>query len=236
MAISSHGAAEQTAPAGTVDPSGEAVALLRGAAETMASVTSFHFELTHERGATALTQGIEVQTLEGDVQRPDRFRADVEASLQGLPLELRVVGIGSRLWLTDPLGGGDQYQELSVNPAVIAAINPDALLRAAVDAIQDPEIVDEETIDGEPTTVVEGLLDVGQVALAGLGTPAADMETPAADDLPDPLLVQIWIDAEGRVVRLRLDGPLTDAEAANVVRRLDLSAFDEEVDIQPPGR
>ena len=123
-----------------------------------------------------------------------------------------------------------------MNPADIAAINPDALLRAAVDAIRDPEIVDEETIDGEPTTVVEGLLDVRQVALAGVGTPAAGMETPAAGDLPDPLLVQIWIDAEGRVVRLQLDGPLTDAEAANVVRRLDLSAFDEEVDIQPPGR
>lgn len=241
LALDVHGAAAQTALTGTAGADSEATALLRQAAETMAGVESFHFVLSNVRGATVLIEGVEVAGAEGDVGRPDRFRATIEASFQGIPIELGIVGVGTRLWLTDPLGGST-LQEVEVDPSVIAAFNPDSLLRAAVEAIQNPEVVGEEEIEGESVTLIDGLVDPGallDVAQERLGTPAAGVEATAAAeagaDLGDPLFVQLWIDEAGRVVRLELEGALTEAEENDVLRRLELSAFDEPVEIAEPA-
>ena len=229
LALASASAVGQTEPAGD-DADQAAVELLQRAAETMADVSSFHFVLRNERGSTSIIEGLEVESFEGDVQRPDRFQAEVTASFAGVPVQVRIVGIGTRIWFSNPLGGEDVYQELPAEAAT-AALNPDALLRAAVAAIQDPVIIGEDEIDGEPATLVAGSVDFARLAL-GTPTPA---DAPPDPDLPtEPLPVQIWIDEAGRVVRLRLEGPLTPVEPDNVVRRLELSAFDEPVDIQPP--
>ena len=234
-------AAGQTTPAGTAAEDGEAVALLRDAAEAMAEVDSFHFVLSNERGTTALVEGLEVAGAEGDVQRPDRFRATVEASFAGLPLEVQLVGVGSRLWLTNPTGDGESFQEFQVDPELLATISPDALLQAAVDAIEEPEVAGEEEIDGDPVTVVDGVVDpvaLLETAQERLGAPEGVDATAAAEigaALDEPLFVEIWIDEAGRVRRLDLEGALTAAEEENVVRRLDLSAFDEPVEIDPPS-
>jgi hypothetical protein len=221
------GAAGQTEPA-VADP--EAVALLERAAETMGEVSSFHFVLRNERGSTSIVEGLEVESFEGDVQRPDRFQAEVTASFGGVPLEVRIVGIGTRIWISSPLTGENIYQELPAEAATLG-LNPDGLLRTAIGVIQEPRIVGEDEVDGEPTTLVAGLVDFQALAEA---TPTA-LDAPPAEDLPsEPLPVQIWIDEADRVVRLRLEGPLTPVDPDNVVRRLDLSAFDEPVEIEPP--
>ena len=242
LAFGGRALAYQEAPTGTAEAESEAEALLRRAAETMAGVESFHFVLSNVREATVLTEGVEVVGAEGDVLRPTSFRAEIEASFQGIPINLQIVGIGSRIWLTNPLGGEEAFQEVQVDPDVIASFNPDTLLRAAVEAIQEPQIVDEEEIDGEPATLVDGIVDPAallDVARERLGTPTAGEDATAAAeaaaDLPDPLFVQIWIDEAGRVVRLELEGALTDAEEEDVLRRLELSAFDEPVEIEEPG-
>lgn len=214
----------------------EAVALLRQAAEAMAALDGFHFELSTPRGQTLLLENIELVRVEGDVQRPDSFRASIGARAAIIDLSLRAVGIGSRIWVTNPLSEDDAFQELDLGQGIdgsemdgatlVDLLNPDRILLQAVEQIQDPTIVGQDEIDGTDVTRVDGTVDLSR--LEADGTPIPGLRTEA------PLPVTIWIDDVGRVVRLELEGPLTAAEPLDVVRRLDLSRFDEPIDIQPP--
>ncbi len=210
----------------------DAATLLKQSADTMAKLQSFHFELTTPRGKTLFMENLELSGVEGDVLRPNSFRATATAKAAIISLNVKVVGIGSRLWVTDPTAQQETYIEIDLAEqgatlgSLTDLINPDRVLLEAVRLIDQPVIVDEDDLDGVHTTLVEGTFDLGKVGLQG--TPIPGLKT------DDPLPVTIWIDDEGRVRRMELDGPLTDAEVSNVTRRLELSAFDEPVDITPP--
>jgi len=210
----------------------DAAALLKRSAGTMAKLDSFHFALTTPRGKTLFMENLELSGVEGDVLRPDSFRATATAKAAIISLDVRVVGIGTRLWVTDPTAQQETYIEVDLAEqgaalgSITDLINPDRVLLEAVKLIEQPTIVDEDDLDGVHTTLVEGTFDLGKVGLQG--TPIPGLKT------GDPLPVTIWIDDEGRVRRMELDGPLTDAEAPNVTRRLELSAFDDPVEITPP--
>src|SRR3712207_215387 len=57
------------------DPS----ALAMQAADQIEATTSFHFLLQHENGGTPIVLNLEMTRAEGDLVKPDRLRADVEA-------------------------------------------------------------------------------------------------------------------------------------------------------------
>ncbi len=211
----------------------DAGALLDRAAAAMAALDSFHFALTTPRGQTLFMENLELAGIVGDVQRPDRFRATVTAKAAIIELDVRIVGIGTRLWITDPTAQDEQYVEFDAADAAgaegtspIDLLNPDRVLLEAVDLIKEPVVAGEDEVDGADTTRIDGTFDLARVQ--ALGTPVPGLA--AADDLP----VSLWIDDEGRVRRLELEGPLTAVEGPDVVRRLDISAFDEPIDIQPP--
>lgn len=224
-----------TAPAAATAQD-DATALLGRAAETMAGLDAFHFELSTPRGQTLFMENLELAGLEGDVQRPDSFRASVTARAAIVELSVRVVGIGTRLWVTNPMSQDEAFQEIDLGQSateggmdgagLVDLLNPDRVLLQAVERIENPTIVGEDEIDGVAVTRVDGTVDLSRIQADG--TPVPGLLT------DDPLPVSIWIDEAGRVIRLELDGPLTAAESPDVLRRLDLSAFDEPVDIQPP--
>lgn len=210
----------------------DAEALLLRSAEAMAAVSSFHFELTTPRGQTLVLDQFELLGLEGDVARPESFRATVTGKAAMIDLSLDVVGIGPRLWVSDPTSAEGGYFELDMgaeagrpgsSPADL--LNPDRLLLQAVEVIENPSVGGQDEIDGVEVTRIDGVFDPARVA--GDGTPPAGLGG-------GPLPVAIWVDGEGRVRRLEVAGPLIETEAADVVRRLDLSAFDEPVEIVAP--
>jgi lipoprotein LprA len=213
------------------DEDDEARALLEEAAQTMAEVPSFHFELVTEGGVTTILEEFEIEAVEGNVQRPDRFQATVTAALGGfVRLDVHVVGIGDRVWLTDPMSNEGRLIEISVSGTegepLIDLLNPDRLLLQAVELVEEPKIAGTEEIDGVETTKIEGTFDPSGF---DVGTPA-----PVMLNL-DPKPVTIWIDDEGRVIQLQVEGPLTEAEDADIVRTLRLSDFGAEIEITPPA-
>lgn len=221
------GASTAAAPATTTaSPSSkDATALLEHAAQTMGTVTSFHFELTNAQGTTSLPEGLSFDSATGDVRRPDRFQANVDANFKGLSLHVKIVGVGSKVWFQNPLTR--KYEELSSAEAAVGLLNPAPLLLAAVHQIQHPVVNGTDKINGETATRVDGVLDIPST---GNGTP----EALPFDTNGKPLPIHIWIDGAGRIVRLRLDGPVRSEESSNVVRQLDLSKFNEPVKIEPP--
>jgi hypothetical protein len=211
-------------------PDAAAHALLQKSAAAMAKVDSFHFALRTEGGTTTIMQGIELQSIEGDVVRPDKFTAKVTAKLAIVTLDLTVVGVGNRVWITDPTSRTGNFMELTSGQGaaqpVADLLNPDRLLLRAVDLIANPTIAGTEKVGGVETTRIEGTFDVSR---AGVGPPAAG----ALDLGPKPF--KLWMDGEGRVVRLELDGALTAAEQPSIARQLDLTKYGEKVTITPPA-
>ena len=222
--------------------------ILTGAARAMAGVQSFQFSLTTEQGQTIIMDALELKDVTGAIQRPDRFRAVASASVAILEVDVEVIGIGTQLWVKNPLGGaagGEEYIEVDLSEggteqALAELVNPDRILLRAVDLLENPVVRGEDEIDGVATTVIEGTFDPSEAIGLVPGTPAvaSDAATQAAVEtgleLAGPVPTLIWIDADGLVRRIRVEGPILTSEATDVVRRLDLFAYNEPVEIEAP--
>jgi hypothetical protein len=107
-AIPTHAARQEVAE--------DASALLVRAAAAMAGLASFHFALSTPRGATTILDAFELVRLEGDVLRPDRYRATIDATAAGFDVSVEAIGVGDRLWVTDPMAGG-AFREFPLDAA-----------------------------------------------------------------------------------------------------------------------
>ena len=80
-----------------------------------------------------------------------------------------------------------------------------------------------EVTDGVPTYRIEGDVDSGVLeAAAPIAEPGLSVHVTA------------WVDRDFTIRRLRLEGPFSPGEPAGIARVLDLSRFDEPVEIEPP--
>lgn len=213
-----------------------ATQLLLDAAETMSKVQSFRFELKTVRGESTILDNLELAGVVGSVQRPDSFQATITARVAIVEIDVDVIGIGSRVWVTDPMAANEQYFEVtSGDPALgeqlTSLLNPDKLLLQAVGLVKEPEIDGVETIDKVRTTRI-----VGSVNLAELPQFTATPEVGPSDLLLlGEMPVTIWVDADGHVLSMEVDGPLTKDESPDVIRRLNLYDFDVPVEIVAPA-
>ncbi|HEY7034802.1 MAG TPA: LppX_LprAFG lipoprotein [Thermomicrobiales bacterium] len=217
----------------------DARALLEQTAAAMKPVQSFHFQMSTPRGRSLIANEIELEGIEGDVQRPDRFRVTFKAKAAILSLTIKAIGIGSEIWVTDPTSRDEKWIQVSSGDSgdipLPDILNPDRLLQAAVDLVQDPKIAGQDEIDGTKTTRVEGTFDPKQVQqqVSDLtGTPVPELSSLTGDQ---PIPVKIWIDEANHLRRVEFDGPLTAADQGDVVRVFDLTNIDVPVDIQPPA-
>ncbi|MBX3072028.1 MAG: LppX_LprAFG lipoprotein [Thermomicrobiales bacterium] len=214
----------------------DVTALLESSAAAMLELDSFHFVVSTPVGKTILADNVYLDSVEGDVVRPMSFQASAEVSLAFLTLQLKAVGIDEKIWVSNPLDGGGFMQlngggdDDSLPP--LPFLNPDGMIQSAISQIQDAEITGTEEIDGVEVMVVTGLLDPLEVLSLGGILPFDELE----GDL-EPLAVTLWIDAANRVVRAEFSGGLLPSEigAGRIVRRIDLSQFDEPVVIEPPA-
>lgn len=200
-------------------------ALLDKAAKTMSGVSSFHFALNNEAGSTPLFEGIDLAAAEGDVIVPDKFQADITADLKGISLTVKVIGIGSNVWITNPMGSG--FQKLSNNMGPVAALlNPYDILTAAAKTIENPKIDGSEKVDGTDTTKVSGTFNF---VTAATGTPtASDVE-----GMPSPKIT-LWIDSQGLVHRLQVTGKILPSDPTDATRTFDITNFNKPVKIEAP--
>ncbi|MGI9252420.1 MAG: hypothetical protein ACR2J8_01630 [Thermomicrobiales bacterium] len=234
-----------TRPAAAQDAPSDAAALLRAGADALAAARSFHFALTTPQGHTEVLNTLELRIVEGDVLRPDRFRARIEATAAGLlDVTVTVIGIGDRLWISDPRRGGDAWIDTTAatdpasdpgepTPAQALALlaNPDLIFLAALSILSTPTLGPNGTSDGEPVHRVDGIVDLQR--LAATATTAAATDLPPGL-IPDPLPASIWFDAANRPRRIELEGPILPGEEPGIIRRLDLTHYDEPVAITPP--
>jgi hypothetical protein len=213
----------QGSTGGSATPEGPVTAddVLQEAAEQSAKLMTFHFVLTHENGFTPLPLNLELESAEGDVVVPDRLAADVEAEAVGLNVRVKVVGIDDRTWVTNPFTR--DWEELG-GTNIRDFADPAALVSGLLPSIKDPELGPGGSVDGVHTHLITGSIDSGALQDAlGIAEPGREVG------------VEAWIGLDDMLPRrVRLIGPLSDAESPDVVRQVELSRFDEPVEIMPP--
>lgn len=217
-------------------------ALLQQSAKAMAAVKSFIFSIATVQGKTVLFGNLELQSVDGAVERPDRFRADITVGASIVSVTIKVIGVGDKVWITNPMSQDQGYTEASTGGGESSAatieslLNPDRLFLAAVQAIQNPAIDGTEKVDDVETTRIKGTVNLASLpAGTPFATPVAEVKSRLSDyfDLGDKGLT-VWIDAAGLVHRLQFSGAITKDEDSDVIREIDLSHFDESQNIQPP--
>jgi hypothetical protein len=204
---------------GPLPPAAE---VLTKAVERVATMKTFHFRLEHENGASPIPLGLGLSTAEGDVVVPDRLQAKLEAKAGTQPVRVEVIGIGDQAWITNPFNR--QWQPLPSGTTIKDVFDPTQGISAAVNALENAEVTAEEEVGGVATYRVEGTVD------------SAILE--AAAPIAEPGLtvkVKVWIGKDDSLIRrIRLEGPIAPDEPPNIVRKLDVSKFDEPVSIEPP--
>jgi len=227
-------------PEGSTMANGQdATLLIQQATTAMTAVTSFNFELTTPNGQSTIFNNLELKAVTGSVVRPDRFKAAVTVKASIVELTIKAVGVGARLWTTNPLSPSETYVEAAAGgedggsaQTLTDLLNPDRIFLRAVALIQNPVVDGIETLDGVETTRVTGTVNLNQLTqFTSVGTPAAASSLFVLGEKP----LTVWLDANHRVVQLEIAGPLTTSDSADVVRRLDLTDFDQSVDIQQPA-
>jgi len=209
--------------------------LLADAVTTVGELTSYRFRLETLDGVTRFLDTLELSTIEGEVARPDRFAARGEIKIAFVTLDVSIIAVGDRLWVSDPTSDNGAMIDASelmagsgIDPTIL--VNPERLLLPAIAYVQSPAISGEDEIDGVATTVVTGTVDL-LAALGEFATPAAEMGL----TLPASVPVTVHIDGEGRVVRVVVSGPILPDDEPRIARQLDLFDFDAQIDIVAPA-
>ena len=194
---------------------------LEAAADRMATLTSLAFRLTHEEGSTQLFEGVVATVVSGEVAIPGGANVEVEAEALGFFVSINIVVSGDQAYMTDPLSG--TWQSLPASDLPFDFRDLGATLAGIVRSTDTPALGAGQEIDGVSTETI-----TGRVAGSDLTTliPGANV-----DALLD---VELWVDGDGLVRRVRLSDSLVDGDVDNVVRVLDFSAFDAPVSVTVP--
>lgn len=198
----------------------DAVALLQRAADRTAQVERFHFVLDHEHGNTEIVRGLRMERAEGDVDGADRLQIEVTGRAGPLNIEVSIVILGAEAWITNPLTGRWEREQISVAEVFDPTGGVIPLLRSATD----PVVARAERVDGVETYRVDATVDSGALTLFSPdATPGRALRASAWIGVDDPL-----------VRRIEVTGALARGERDDLVRRLAFSRFDQDVEIVAP--
>jgi hypothetical protein len=202
-------------------PTPPAAEVISKAADAATALQSFHFRFTNQNGTTPLPLNMGLETAEGDVAVPSKLSADVKAKAGGINVSVKVIGIDDQTWVTNPFTR--EWQKLP-GATIRDFADPATLVISLLPDIKDPVIVGQTDIDGAKTYDVQGTIDAGALTDAlGFARPGHEVK------------VEAWIGVDDSLPRrIKLTGALTSEEDANIVRQVDLSRFNQPVDIQPP--
>lgn len=194
--------------------------VLKRGAERMDRVKSFHFALEHEKGTTQIVRNLQMVSATGDVVPPDRLRLDAKAKSGPLNIAVGIVAIPGHSYISNPLTGRWEEERISVAAFFDPATGVTALMRAATE----PRVTATEKLEGRETHRVDAFVDSGSMTLF-TSTPAAGRK----------LKARAWVGVDDPVlVRVEIEGAVSEGEPADLLRRLTLSKFDEPIQIEAP--
>ncbi len=218
--------AQDATPASQAEGDADALEVLRAAGQALFDLETFEFSMRTTRGSSTILPGLEMVSVEGKVRRPMDMSATITVKALMSTLELSAVSVDGEFYIQNPLSGG-AWENMGSAPSMVTMINPDWIINLAINQVKDAKITSEK--DG--VTLIEGYVDLAG-SLAGLDP---DSQGEFSSFLADtPIDVAFWINAENLITTAETYGPIFASESADVERKIELSAFNEPVEIERP--
>ena len=195
--------------------------VIEKAAAAMRSTPSFHFSLETSKLQKALP-GLFISGGEGDVVKPDKLSAEVQAAFGGIPLNSKVVVDGKQQYMTDPVTGKWTTMAAAVN--IMQFFDPAKGISDILAGVKDLKSDGTESINGTDTYRLNATAPA--TALKSLSS-----EVTATGDLTTTL----WVGASDFLLRrVRINGPLMSSEPDNIVRTISFSDYGKEFKVETP--
>lgn len=195
------------------------------AAEQLLALESAAFSLDHLSGSTALFPGVLMNRAFGEVSIPGRFSITIEAESQ-FPrsyIEIGIITIDDTSYMTGLIGG--RWNEIPTDSLPFNLSGLGQTLADIVDAVQEPQVIGEERLNGVDTIHIQG-----QVASQDL----AELVPGSGKDFPVGL--ELWLDrSQGLLQQVLIVGRVIPSDEMDTVRRLTLDDINQPVEINPPG-
>ncbi len=219
LAASLTGACKSEAPAG---PSLAIPEIIDSARHRMAAVDSFHFVLDHAGGGTPIAGGLEMEKAVGDVARPDRLQVEIRATLAGIKVEVKLITVGQRTYITNPLN--QRWEPLPSEFSAVSIFDPGTGVAAILEKATNLAKLEDEKVSGHASYHLAG--EIAAEALRPITITSVEGATIDAE---------IWIDRQDFSLRkIELKGQITKKEKPGILRTIKLSRFDQEVSIELP--
>ena len=225
LALLAYGCADTSPPAtpiptATPTPINPQV-VLDECGNAMSALASYRFHIEHDdNGGTPLAQGMTLTAASGSVAIPDRLAVDFSGTAGSFAVKGSLIAVGDDVYMTNPLSGEWHAASSALNP--IEFFDPSQGIPDILAQVQDPTLISHDASEYR----IGGTLHAD--ALAPL---FGETETQSSVD------VTLTIDRTRLyLIRARLEGRITPAEADGLIRTITLSEFDEPADIAAPRR
>ena len=182
---------------------------------------SFHLVIDVENAPPSDT-GLNLKFVDGDVLVPDRLKAKVGGTFAGISISTELIVVGTTYYLKSPFG--NTWQKIDVDTLPAAFFDPEQGILAVIQGASDLQTDGSEEVGGVDCDRV-----TGKVA-GGSAEAAAEHGRRHAGDRDE-----LWIGKDDKLLRrVELTGPISPDEDADAVRTVELSEFDEPVQITAP--
>ena len=199
--------------------------VLEQAVTQLLALESASFSLNHLKGSTALVPGVSMTKVSGEISIPDRFSVTVEAQSE-FPksyLEISIVRIEDTAYMTSIFGGG--WNQISPDSLPFNLFGLGQTLAGIMDAMQAPQVLGEERLNGIDTLYIGGALDSQDLAQLVPG---------AGEGFPVGL--ELWLDqSRGLLQKVLIVGRVVPMDDTDTVRELTLRDITQPVNIEVPG-
>ena len=198
--------------------------LLNEAATKHEEVNSVHFRIEHENGGTMVIPDTLMISSEGAVRGSEALTLKIVAESFGFRVNLKVLIIDGKAWLTNPLTNQWEEEDLAIDALIAGSRATPQIVREIVE----PVFADVELVRGEEAQRITGMI-ASDLAVKIWGIPS-DSDLKAGD-----VAVSIWLrKSDDRIVQLQMDGPLVALDADNIVRRITFWDFDVPFEVKAP--
>ena len=161
----------------------------------------------------------------GEISIPDRFSVTVEAQSE-FPksyLEISIVRIEDTAYMTSIFGGG--WNQISPDSLPFNLFGLGQTLAGIMDAMQTPQVLGEERLNGIDSLYIGGAIDSQDLAQLVPG---------AGEGFPVGL--ELWLDqSRGLLQKVLIVGRVVPMDDTDTVRELTLRDINQPVNIEVPG-
>jgi LppX_LprAFG lipoprotein len=195
--------------------------LISNAQKAIQKVTSYHFNLAVDNPGTGAT--LVIKSADGDILVPDKLKANASALVLGNVVQVQIITIGDKEYLTDPITGKWIPTTGLIDPRSLSDTKTGVAV--ILGAIQNPSTPADSSVDGTSCWSIDGTLDAKYLAgiTGGNVAPGTNDAITTCIGKNDNLPYQI-----------RIKGIATQSDTANTVRTFKLSKFGENVTITAP--